>query len=160
MLKRKIKRRKTTKKLEPSDKDSKKTTTVSQANHLIEQIKNSAAGLYYVSETDAEIYPFVGETAESVSREVILSQTKNQADVPVEEREFGQFFTRLTEIQDWFGDEEKETAKKYLVLKEVLEKNLRDLKVFKVGKIQLNIYVVGLDVENRLLGIKTEAVET
>ncbi len=40
------------------------------------------------------------------------------------------------------------------------EKNLRNLKVFKVGKIQLDIYVVGLDAENRLLGIKTKAVET
>jgi hypothetical protein len=66
----------------------------------------------------------------------------------------------LTEIQDWFGDEEKETAQKFARLRELLEKNLRDLKVFKVGKIQLDVYVVGLDAESKLTGIKTKAVET
>ncbi len=40
------------------------------------------------------------------------------------------------------------------------EKNLRDLKVFKIGKIQIDVYVVGLDAEDNLLGIETKAVET
>lgn len=129
-------------------------------NELIEQIKSYAAGLYYISETDAEILPFIGEHTESVSKEVILNQTKNKPDELIGEKKIDEFFSRLTEIQDWFGDEEKKTAEKYLSLRKLLEKNLRDLKVFKVGKIQLDIYVVGIDAENRLLGIKTKAVET
>ncbi len=44
--------------------------------------------------------------------------------------------------------------------KNLLEANLRDLRVFKIGEIQIDIYVVGLDVENNLTGIQTKAVET
>ena len=129
-------------------------------NDLSEQIKKAAENLYYISETDAEILPFVGEPAETVTKEEVLKQTKSANDAPIEEKSFTEFFARLTKIQDWFGEEEKETAGKFAALKELLEKNLRDLKVFKLGKIQLDVYVVGLDAGNILTGIKTKAVET
>ncbi len=132
----------------------------SPKNNLPEKIRNAAQGLYYISETDAEIIPFVGKKTAAITKEEFLSQTKIPTDSVIGEKDFAEFFARLTEIQDWFGDEEKETAQKFVRLKELLERNLRDLKVFKVGKIQLDIYVVGLDAENSLLGIKTKAVET
>jgi len=160
MSKNKKQKKEKSKKLEKAEKVTDRENADLPQDNLIEQIKSSAAGLYYISETDAEISPFIGKQTESVSGEVILSQTKSAAGLPVEEIEFTKFFARLTEIQDWFGVEEKNTAEKYLLLKKILEKNLRDLKVFKIGKIQLDIYVVGLDAENRLLGIKTKAVET
>ena len=129
-------------------------------NKAVEQIKRVAEGLSYISETDAEITPFAGEETEAVTKEEVLKQTKSAVDSPVEERGFAEFFARLTEIQDWFGDEEKKTAQKFVRLKELMEKNLKDLKVFKIGKIQLDIYVVGLNAESKLTGIKTKAVET
>jgi len=129
-------------------------------NNLADKLKKAAEGLSYMSETDAEISPFAGGKAEVVTKEEVLTQTKNAIDSPVEERGFAEFFARLTEIQDWFGEEEKETAQKFLNLKELLEKNLKDLKVFKIGKVQLDVYVVGLDAEGKLTGFKTKAVET
>lgn len=128
--------------------------------NLAKQIEEIVKGLYYVSETDAEILPFVGVKSQTVSKEEILIQTKSESNAAIEERNFADFFARLTEIQDWFGDEEKQTAAKYTVLKNLLEKNLRELKVFKIGKIELDVYAVGLDAENILTGIRTKAVET
>lgn len=127
---------------------------------LTDRIKTASEGLYYISETDAEILPFTGSKAESVTKEEILRQTNSQTDTNVEEREFSEIFARLTKMQDWFGDEEKATAEKFSVLKNLLEKNLRDLKVFKIGSIDIAIYFVGLDAENNLTGIQTKAVET
>ncbi len=124
------------------------------------QIKKITDGLFYTSETDAEILPFNGKKAQAVTFEEILAQTGNKPDSAVEERNFTEFFSRLTEIQDWFGDEEKTAAQKFTDLKDLLEKNLKDLKVFKVGKIQLDVYAVGLDAESNLIGIQTKAVET
>jgi hypothetical protein len=161
MLKRKKKEKFKEKKLEDlSEKVSKLQEKDSGENRLREQIKVSVEGLYFMSETDSEILPFFGTQAQSVTKEEILSQTKNSIDAPVEERNFKDFFARLTEIQDWFGDEEKATAQKFVELKKLLESNLRELKVIKIGKIQLDVYVVGIDAENNLLGIQTKAVET
>jgi hypothetical protein len=128
--------------------------------NLSEQIKNAAAGLWYISETDAEIFPFTGSKADSVSKENLLSQIDKPPEAPVEERGFDEMFARFIKIQDWFGDEEKATAEKFAALKSLLEKNLTNLKVFKVGRIELDIYFVGLDKEGNLAGIRTKAVET
>jgi len=146
--------------LEESDDKASDAVNSGSTNKLAEYIENAAEGLYYVSETDAEIKPFIGRTSQAVTPEEILKQTDNAANSAVEQRDFADFFSRLTKIQDWFGDEEKANAQKFVRLKEVLENNLRELRVFKVGKIQLNIYVVGLDENDKLLGIKTKAVET
>jgi len=129
-------------------------------NKFAENLKKIVEGLYYISETDAEIFPFIGNKAEAVTFEEVLKQTESAADASVEERDFNEFFARLTEMQDWFGEEETAVADKFAELKKLLEENLKDIQVFKIGKIQLNIYVVGLDSESNLIGIKTKAVET
>jgi len=129
-------------------------------NDLIVKIKKITNGLYYSSETDEKILPFQGKRAEAVTAQEIINQTKSAESTPVEERDFNDFFAPLTEMQDWFGDEEKATAEKFAELKNLLEQNLQNLKVFKLGKIQLDIYVVGLDAQSNLTGIKTKAVET
>jgi Nuclease A inhibitor-like protein len=129
-------------------------------NSLIKQIKDASKGLYYVSESDAKVSAFSGPPADAVTKENVLSAVKAPADAAVEERNFDELFTRLTTLQDWFGDEEKATASKYAALRDLLKNNLRDLKVFKIGHIQIDLYAVGLDAENHLAGIKTKAVET
>ena len=138
----------------------KKITNQSAAKSLADRIKKTIRGLYYTSETDAEITPFVGEKAEDVTAAVLLMQAKLPPDSPVEERDFNEFFSYLTGIQDWFGDEERKTARKFSDLRDLLQKELTDLKVFKVGKIELDVYVVGLDTQSVLTGIQTKAVET
>lgn len=139
---------------------TKQLKTEAQQSDIVRQIKTAVASLYYMSETDAEVLPFVGKQAKVVTADEIRNQTKAAPDAPVEEKDFEEFFNRLTTMQDWFGDEEKATAQKFTDLKNLLEANLKDLKVFKIGKIQIDIYVVGLDAKNNLTGIQTKAVET
>lgn len=161
MLKRKKHKKSKEKKLVDLPKEvSEQQNKNSGEDELKRQIEKASEGLYFISETDAEILPFFGKQAENVTKEEILSQTESAANTLVEERNFTEFFARLTEIQDWFGDEEKVTAQRFADLEDLLKKNLRDLKVFKVGKVELEVFVVGLDAENNLLGIKTKAVET
>ena len=131
-----------------------------QVKSFVEKIKELSEGLYYISETDAEILPFEGNIAETVTKEELLRQTNNEPNAPVEERIFTEIFARLTKTEDWFGDEEKATSEKFLALQEFLEENLKDLKVFKIGRIQIDIYFVGLDESGKLMGIQTKAVET
>lgn len=127
---------------------------------LPQQIKTAAEGLWYISESDAEIFPFTGSKADAVTKENLLVQIGKPPDTPIEERGFDEMLARFITIQDWFGDEEKANAEKFAALKSLLEKNLTDLKVFKVGKIEVEIYFVGLDADGSLAGIQTKATET
>ena len=82
------------------------------ANSLNLDIETAVKDLFYTSETDAEILIFVGSKADTVTKENLLIQTKSQSVVKVEEKDFNEFFNRLTAIQNWFGDEEKDRQKK------------------------------------------------
>lgn len=114
-------------------------------------ISGASAGLIYISETDAGVTPFEGGPAGAVTAADLLAQTGHAADTAVEERGFEEIFARLMR-----GD----AAAGFGALKGVLEQNLRDLKVFKVGRIQLDVYIVGLDADGNLSGVQTKAVET
>ncbi len=133
---------------------------ISETFILDVEIEQIAKNLYYISETDAEILPFVGTAAAEVTEAEILKQTGSSTKAKIERRAFNDFFERLTKVQDWFGDEEKANAARFAALKALLADNLRDITVFRIGTIQIDIYVVGLPSENILAGIKTKAVET
>ncbi len=130
------------------------------ADALFCEIELACEGLVYISETDAPVLAFSGPAANGPTGEIILQQTGGKADAPIDEVEFDAFFGRLTEIKDWFGETEKTRAKKFLDLQRLLEENLRQRKVFRIGRIQLDIFAVGIDDDGRLMGVTTRAVET
>lgn len=138
----------------------KKVNKKEKNTKLLDEIKKASKDLYYISETDAEISAFDGGKSEDISVDLILDRTKADKDAKVEERDFDEFFERLTKKQDWFEEEETENANRFAYLRDLLKNNLRDLKIYKVGEVQIKIYAAGLDAEDDLLGIQTEAVET
>ena len=129
-----------------------------KSENLLSEIAKSTSGLVYISETDAPIEPFFGGQVESVDVNQVVQQMFASGNLETVNAK--QFFVRLTAEKDWFGEREKQTARRFSVLQKLLEANLRDIKVFKIGHIQIEIYVVGLDAHNNLIGIKTKAVET
>lgn len=127
---------------------------------LFQSIEAACEGLIYISEIDTQVVAFAGTIAESITGEIILQQAGREANESVEEASFGAFFDRLTAVKDWFGDAETARAEKFAVLQKLLEENLRGLRVFRIGKIQVYILAVGLDREGRVMGVTAHAVET
>lgn len=126
---------------------------------LLALLQDACKGLVYISETDAPVTAFVSDHKIS-NGEDIIHQLIGKTDEAVSEVDFGQFFSRLTTIKEWHGDREKARAKKFLDLQKLIEENLSDRKVFRVGSVRLRIFVVGFDNQHRAAGVKTNAVET
>lgn len=137
-----------------------KKADIYSKDSFISDLDLATKGLFYISETDAEVLPFLGQKVNENSRAEILRQTGNSEDSDFEEREFSEFFERLTKFQGWFGEGEKNLTEKFLRLRGVLESNLRDIKVYRIGKIRIDIYCVGINRDHLLQGIRTFAVET
>jgi hypothetical protein len=125
---------------------------------LLAQIVEHTKGLMYISETDSAIELYAGERTGTVSVSDLISGETDA--IKYEKLSPENFFDRLTVDRDWFGLKEKENAQRFAQLQKLLQENLRDLTVFKIGHIRLDVYVVGLDADNNLIGIKTKAVET
>jgi hypothetical protein len=116
--------------------------------------------LVYISETDATLIAFSLEHATKATLEKDLCRFADRANEQVEETDFGIFFERLTAEKDWYGDKEKQRARRFQALKHTLEDNLTDLRVIKIGRVRRDIFVVGLDKGNRHVGVRTQSVET
>ncbi|MEQ1606426.1 MAG: nuclease A inhibitor family protein [Pyrinomonadaceae bacterium] len=144
-----------------NDEKSKKNFHKSDKNSssFYSQLEEACKDLIYISETDAPVTPFIGNETREDHRSA-LKQLAAGSDGSISEVQFPQFFERLTTIKDWHGEREKTRAKKFLDLQKLIEENLTDLKVVRIGDVSIRIYAVGFDSEGRLLGITTNAVET
>lgn len=129
-------------------------------NSFAADLAAAAEGLIYISETDAEIIPVWGEKVEAVTRDAVLRLAGANREAPVEETLPDSFFERLTEIRDWFGTRETERAARFGRLRDTLYSGLTDIKLYRIGRIRIDIYIVGRDGEGRIAGVRTRAVET
>ncbi len=71
----------------------------------------------------------------------------------------GMFGSAMQE-QDWQSPEERQSAKRFQQLVQTLKDNLSEIKVFKVGETEADVYVIGKTKSGDLIGIKTKVVES
>lgn len=120
---------------------------------------DACRGLVFISETDADIQPFVcGETRSRSLRSYLEALQIEGKEV--EEVSYENFFDRLTTEKDWHRALDKKRTRQFSKLRNVLEESLEDLRVIRVGRIRIDIYIVGIDANGRLAGVKTNAIET
>ncbi|MDB6022244.1 MAG: Nuclease inhibitor-like protein [Pedosphaera sp.] len=124
-------------------------------------LQQATQGLLYQSETDApfEIIHWPNGAA-SLDPKTVLKLSGHKPKDPVETMSVDEFFKPLTDVQAWFGKEEKAAAQKYRQLREVIQQQLNNPEVFKVGKIQVDVFIVGRSPQGHWAGLKTKAVET
>lgn len=127
---------------------------------ILSEISRACDDLIYISEQDAPITAFLSDLTGDEERQETLFHLSAKANEKIEEIDFDNFFERLTGEKDWHGEKEKERARKFRALKKTLENSLTQLQVLKLGRIRKDIFVVGHDKDNRLMGVRTESVET
>ncbi len=81
-------------------------------------------------------------------------------DAHTEERSLTDFFARHTATSDPYDSEAQKLRPRYEALVRLLSRRLRDVKVYRLGKIEVACYIAGLDGDDNLAGLKTVAVET
>jgi hypothetical protein len=124
---------------------------------LMAAIANACKGLVYISETDARIEPFF---VQNLAGEPISPLLKKEFPGDCVEADFDEFFGRLTADEAWHTPLQKRTVKKFRTLRNLLRSSLKDLRVYRFGRIRIDILAVGRDAKGNVAGIRTKAVET
>jgi Nuclease A inhibitor-like protein len=128
---------------------------------VIDQLRKVTEGLLYQSESDEPFETFSWERiGKSLGKEAILQASGNDPSTPTNEVPVDQFFADLTTPEDRHTEEEKAVAAKYRTLLGTLKGALSELRVFKIGEVNVSIYIVGKTASGRWTGVKTKAVET
>jgi hypothetical protein len=131
-----------------------------KSKELLDRIKVACQDLIYISEIDSPVMPYAAAETNTKLPGVLLEYTGRLPNDDVEQASFKDLFDRLTAKRDWHGERENQRTKKFLELRELLEEYLTDLKVFRLGRIQIDIFAVGFDQNHILMGVSTKAVET
>ena len=111
---------------------------------ILEQLKRAVAGLLFMSESD---YPFEliqWEGPTDLTSEFLCGVSGEPADCSVQ----------VLEVQDFL------TAERYRRLVDVITDNLVEPKAYKVGRINMPVYVVGRSAGGKWLGVSTRVVQT
>ena len=135
-------------------------TNEPKGDKLAMEIEAVSIGLVYLSETEASITPFFGGRVEKGLRKAVVDEVEEYKYAEFEEISVDSFFKRITTIHDWSGEKEKENAAKAAELYKLLKNRLKNLTVLRFGTIQIDIYVVGIDPDGKLAGVRTRSVET
>ncbi|WP_210466827.1 nuclease A inhibitor family protein [Rufibacter roseolus] len=127
----------------------------------LEKIQQAAQGLYMLSETDAPFEPVdLGQqSSEEFNRERLLSHLGKPMDSPVEEQELTYFLRNMTKVREGANAEKQEEIERFQQLQNELLK-LTGVKVYRIGRTQIEAYVLGWTPEQHLAGLKTRQVET
>jgi Nuclease A inhibitor-like protein len=112
----------------------------------IEQLTAATADLFWTSETDA---PF----------EVMLWKNLEPVE-PIVTQSIDDFFQPVITPQDWHSEEERAIVARYELLIATIKENLSAIRVDRVGKVEVTIYIVGKTNDGTWIALKTSAVET
>jgi hypothetical protein len=132
---------------------------VTETQSLSEKLALAVTDLVWLSESD---YPFevIDWQIESIDPVMLLQQIDRPEDTLVEVVELEAFFATATQEHDWYDESELETVKRYRYLLEILRTNLQEVAVYRVGEIEIEVYILGKTSSNAIAGLKTKMIET
>jgi hypothetical protein len=134
---------------------------MSNSDEITAKLKEASNGLLMPSESDFPFEPFLWSgVKEPLTPETILKLTNHPQNSKVETVDLSYLFRNLTQEKEWHDEQQKENVGKYRNLVEVLESNLSDIQVLRVGEINIDVYVVGKIQSGDLAGLATQVVET
>lgn len=128
---------------------------------VLDTLTKATEGLLFMSETDAPFVPFFWPSEDStpLTPARLLEFAQKKADEPIRTVTLAQFFRNATKEEAWHNDEEKAEVERFKALGTTLKSTLKKPQVFRVGEINIDVYIVGL-IEEGYAGIQTRVVET
>lgn len=140
-----------------------KTTNITKQNFNCPSqrrlLLKDSNGLLYPSESD---YPFEyfhnGQVFSLPSAQQFIRLIGQQTQ-PVTQVGFDEFFNKLIGNLRTSGAE-KETIRRYQLLRKAFKNKFTNLTVYRVGQIQVQVYIVGVNSTCGMAGLKTISIET
>lgn len=132
----------------------------SEMSSNLNGIARACEGLTFISEIDSAVRPVLFSHMRDASPGSLRSALQIPKIAPIETVSIEEFFEGLTTVHAWHSQEEARQVKGFARLRESLEDALVELKVFRVGRTRIDIYVLGKTGSGAVAGVHARAVET
>ena len=125
---------------------------------ITETLTQASQGLLMPSESEYPFEVFVWENVE-LTPQKILELTNYPPATSIEQVELDYFFRNVATEKDWHDKIQKENVTKFQNLVQVVKDNLAELRVYRIGTIEVNVYIVG-KTNDGVAGLATKVIET
>jgi hypothetical protein len=130
---------------------------------FVELLTDSVSGVFYPSESDEKIKVIDWQADNPAPFDTILFRKYIGVapTVRVEVLQWEKFFEAILIEKDWWTDFEKERAANFLLIKDLVTENLKNLECLRAGnQVEFEVYLIGQDMEGKWKGLKTLTIES
>ena len=126
----------------------------------LERLAALTAGLLLISESDHPLRAVrLGATTESELPNLLRAEV-SRSDAGVQCVQLDAFFERATRTQPYHTDQDRLVVERYRRLVSFLANELTSTRVYRIGDIDVDVYVLGQSLEGEWLGVATKLIET
>jgi hypothetical protein len=121
------------------------------------KLENAARGLLMMSESD---YPFdyFSTTAKVIDESLVLGLAGKLQGATIENISIDQLLRNLTDTA--WGSVSPADAQKFSNLSAVLKQELAGITVYRVGDVQIDVFILGTTADGTVAGMRTKLIET
>jgi hypothetical protein len=128
---------------------------------FLQELQEATAGLLFMSESDYPFQVIEWDQAIEITPDYLRQQSAGvNSQTPVRRQSVDEFFRSATSEPQWKKGRELETARRYQTLVRLLKEYLTDLTVYRVGEIDITIFILGKNESGDLVGLTTRVIET
>ncbi len=129
---------------------------------IIDRLTSATTDLSWMSETDAgfEVVAWGTDSPPNLTAKKLLKWMGSPSDSAIVIIDLDTFFQPVVTPQDWHEAAEKANIQRYEDLSTILQANLTDLQVYRLGTTEITICIVGKSPDSQWIALKTQAVET
>ena len=127
---------------------------------VLAELERATVGLLFMSESDYPFETIFWKELPEISPQFLRELTGHSENAPVEIVSLNDFFRLAVSEESWRSEESRRAAVRYRNLVQILKDELDETKVYRVGEVNIPVYIVGRNSTGNWLGVSTRVVET
>ena len=127
---------------------------------MLQKLQELTQGLFYRSESDypVEVVQYSHSMAQELTSEQVLALIQPLVEEPVEVKDLPAFFRTVTRSADGTSAGDSR-AQRFQALEAFLKQQIPNCQVYRVGKREIQAYVLGKLNEQTYAGVKTTIIQ-
>jgi hypothetical protein len=142
----------------PMDQSMDQSAEATVLDRYVEHLRATVADLWYPSEADSPLTVVVWPV-ERLDEATVVAQLGGEVS-PVEPRPVEDFFRPVVTSPFWRTPQGEHLGQRYEALRQLLTDTLTDLHLYRVGRVEVTVYLMGRHPGGGYVGLKTTVVET
>ncbi len=129
---------------------------------FMKTLQERCDGLFYMSESEYPLEPILFEVPDAVAltEPTVLNLTQQPLDAPVEVVDLPYFLRNQTADVPDADEFIQNMINRFRELQAFLQAQLQEVKVYRIGKREIQVYALGKLSPTQITGFKTVSVET